>query len=124
MVCNLIEDVILKGRQWGLDWVFKYEEFVLVRDEAEDYNEYLKTRFSPNQRSLNESSESMSVLAQWIIVLGMSVWMNKLIVWNYTLSLRPLTIISSPRTVKKQFKSSANTSMVFQVCSRGAIRRV
>ena len=28
-VCEL--DVIFKGRQWGLDRVFKYEEFVLVR---------------------------------------------------------------------------------------------
>ena len=46
----------------------------------------------------NDFSESISVLAQRICLLVMSVSMNKPIVWNYILS---------PRTGKKHFWSSA-----------------
>ena len=31
---------MFKGRQWGQDLVFKYEEFVLVRGKAEDWDEF------------------------------------------------------------------------------------
>ena len=52
------------------------------------------------------TSQNQFVLAQWISVLVMSVSMNKPIMWNYVLSPRTWTIISSSRTGKKQLKSS------------------
>ena len=116
---------MFKGQQWRLDRVFKYEEFVLVRGFASDWNEFrvLENRFSPNWRPLNDL-ESTSVLEQWISVLVMSVSVNKPIAWNYILSPRTWTIISSPRTVKNSASSLLNTFMVFQVRSRGATQRV
>ena len=36
---SLILEVILKDLEFGLDRVFKYEEFVLLRGKAEDWNE-------------------------------------------------------------------------------------
>ena len=118
----LIFEVIFKGRQWGLDRVFKYEEFVLVRGEAEDWNKFrvLENPVCPNWRPLNDFSESISVLAQWISVLVM----NNPIVWNYILSPRTWTIISSPMTGKNHSSPLPSTSIIFQVRSRGAIQRV
>ena len=69
-------------------------------------SEYLKTRSCPNWRLFNDFSESITGLAQWISVLVMSVSTNKPIVWNNSSSPLP------------------STSIVFQVCSRGAIQHV
>ena len=116
--------IVFKDRQWGLDRLFKYDEFVLVRGEAGigTNSKYLKTRSSPNWRPLNDFSTS--VLAQWISVLVMSVSINKPILWNYILSIKTWTIISSARAGKNSSSPLPSTSMVLQVCSHGAIQRV
>ena len=119
-------DVIFKGRQWGLDQVLSTRKSFPseAKPRIGTNSECLKTRSSPKWRPLNDFSESISVLAQWISVLVMSVSMNKPIVWNYILSPRTWTIISSPRTGKNSSSPLPSTSMVFQVRSRSAHQRV
>ena len=117
--------VIFKSWQWGLDRVFKRNSFQSeAKPKIWKNSECLKTRSSPKRRPLDEFSESVSVLTQWISVLVMSVSMNKPIVWNYDLSPRTSTIISSPRIGKNSSSPPPCTSMVFQVRSGGAIQRV
>ena len=72
-------------QQWGVDWVVKYEEFVLVRGEADDWNKF-RVLENPVQSkldfgwTLNDFSESISVLAERIGVLVMNGWVNQPVV--------------------------------------------